>query len=68
MAKGWILILIFVAILAAVQSMYLLFWRQTKEEAAINRRLAVLKDNSNVTAALQQLRRERWLGAETGKA
>ncbi|MFN3889773.1 MAG: type II secretion system F family protein [Beijerinckiaceae bacterium] len=66
MDKSLILILIFVAILAAVQSMYLLFWRQTKEEAAINRRLAVLKDNSTVTEALQQLRRERWLGAGGG--
>ena len=66
MDKTWILILIFVAILAATQSMYLLFWRQTNEEAAVNRRLAVLKDNSTVTAALQQLRRERWLGAEAG--
>ena len=64
MEKSWILILIFVAIAAVVQSMYLMFWRQTKEEKAINRRLAVLKDNSNITVALDQLRRERWMSGE----
>ncbi|MBX9760264.1 MAG: type II secretion system F family protein [Beijerinckiaceae bacterium] len=66
MDKNWILILIFVACAAVVQSLYLMFWRQTKEEKAINRRLAVLKDNSNITVALEQLRRERWMSGESG--
>ncbi len=65
MEKSWILILIFVASAAVVQSMYLMFWRQTKEEKAINRRLAVLKDNANKTMALDQLRRERWMSGES---
>ncbi len=64
MQKSWILILIFVACAAVVQSLYLMFWRQTKEEKAINRRLAVLKESTNITVALDQLRRERWMSGE----
>jgi tight adherence protein B len=63
----WIIYaLAFGAVLLGVQGLYWFFSRTQLENKAINRRLAVGKRLQSASAALDELRRERGLGAGTG--
>lgn len=65
MVKALVLILVFGATFALVQALYVLFVMARGEKRAVNRRLSLLRNNDRRDIALEQLRRERWLGGSS---